>query len=144
MSDNNWIKPPNTLVRKGPDNTPHKFSYWVDKKGHYHLYTKDQLAICNILTNLNLILIRALIIMDTLKTMDKKAKVEKLVNQDYAALKVTKSSVFNQFITLMAAAPKVTFGEFLNYISAGGNPQTLIKMGKKAKFDIFYTSDRLK
>jgi len=144
MSDNNWVKPPNTIVKKGPDNVPHKLSYWIDKNGKYQLYTKEQLATCNILTNLNLIIIRALVLLDTLKKMDENAKIKTLVRQDYSKFEAKEASIFNNFIALMAAVPDVTFGEFLGFISGSSNPQALAKMGKKPKFDVFYSSDKLK
>lgn len=152
--DRNWVTPPKIIVRKGQGKGPQKLSYWVDKKGKNHLYTKEELATCNILTNLNIILIRALILLDTLKNMDKNAKVKKLVNQDYAKYKATESSIFSRFIALMAAAPSITFGEFLGFISGNSNPGTLIKIGQKTikkasqgkntAVDVFYTSDLLK
>lgn len=154
MSDKNWIKPPNTIARKGPDNVPHKISYWINKKGKFQLYTKEQLATLNILTNLNLILIRALIIVDTIKKMDENSNVKKLIRQDFSKFEASKSTIFNHFVTLMAAAPDVTFGEFLGFLSGNTDPQTLIKMGQKTlkeavrgkstAVSVFYTSDKLK
>jgi len=154
MPDKNWITPPKTIARKSSDNVPHKLSYWVDKKGKFHLYTKEQLATCNILTNINLILIKALILMDTLKTVDENAKVKTLVRQDYSKFEATESSIFNQFVTLMAAIPDVTFGEFLGFLSTNSDPLALNKMGQKTfkeairqkstAVTVFYTSDQLK
>ena len=154
MPGKNWIKPPNTLVRKGPDGTPHKLSYWVDKNGKYQLYTKEQLATLNILTNLNLTLIRSLILLDTLKKMDANAKIKTLVQKEYPKFEAAKSSIFNHFIALMAAVPNITFGEFLGFLTGGSDPQTLVKMGQKtlqetvkgksSTVDVFYTSDHLK
>ena len=154
MSDQSWVSPPKTIVRKGPDNVPHKLSYWIDKKGKYQLFTKEQLATCNILTNLNLILIRSLILLDTLKKTDGNAKVRTLVRQDYAKFKATEDSIFNHFVALMAAVPDITFGEFLGFLSANSNPQSLFKMGQKTlkeavrgkskTVSVFYTSDKLK
>jgi len=153
MEDKSWITPPKIIIRKSRGKGPQKLSYWVDKQGKNHLYTKEELVICNILTNLNIILIRSLILLDTLKSMDKNAKVKKLVNQDYTKYKATESSIFNRFIALMAAAPDITFGQFLGFISGNSNPDTLIKIGqntfKKASkgrnsaVDVFYTSDLL-
>lgn len=153
MSNKNWINPPKTIVRKSSDNVPHKLSYWVDNEGKFHLYTKEQLATCNILTNLNLIVIRSLVLMDTLKTMDENSKVRTLIRQDYSKFEATESSVFNHFISLMAAVPDITFGEFLGFLSGNSDPGALIKMGKKTlkevsggkskTVDIFYTSDIL-
>lgn len=143
--DRNWITPPKVIVRKGQKNDPQKLSYWIDEKGKRHLYTKEELAICNVLTNLNLVLIRALILLDTLEKIDRNAKVKKLISQDYTKYNATKSSIFNRFITLMATAPDITFGEFLGFISGNSDPQTIVKMGqktlKKSGVDIFYTSD---
>lgn len=154
MVDKNWIKPPNTIVRKGPDNVPHKLSYWIDKKRRFQLYTKEQLATLNILTNLNMTLIRALILMDTLKKMDENAKVRTLIRQDYSKFEAKESSVFNQFVALMAAVPDITFGEFLSFLSGSTDQKTLIKMGQKTlketvrgkskNISVFYTSDKLK
>jgi hypothetical protein len=154
MIDKNWIKPPNTIVRKGPDNVPHKLSYWIDKKRKFQLYTKEQLATLNILTNLNLTLIRALILMDTLKKMDVNAKIKTLVSQDYQKFEAKESSIFNHFVSLMAAVPNVTFGEFLGFLSGNTDPQDLIKIGQKTlkeatdgkskTVSVFYTSDKLK
>lgn len=154
MRDKNWVKPPNTIVRKGPDGVPHKLSYWVDKNGKYHLYTKEQLATVNILTNLNLILIRSLILLETLKKMDANAKVKTLIRQDYSKFEATKDSIFNNFVALMAAVPNITFGEFLGFLSGSSDPQAFIKMGQKTlkeavrgkgtAVNVFYTSDRLK
>jgi hypothetical protein len=154
MADKSWITPPKIIIRKNRGKGPQKLCYWVDKNGKNHLYTREELAICNILTNLNIILIRALIIVDTLKNMDRNAKIKKLVNQDYSRYKVTQSSIFNRFIALMAAAPDITFGEFLSFISGNSDPDTLIKIGqntfakasrgKNKTLDVFYTSDLLK
>ncbi len=153
-NDRNWIAPPKVIIRKGKQGEPEKLSYWVDKKGKNHLYTEEELITCNILINLNLILIRSLIILDTLKSMDRNAQVKKLVNQDYSKYKASKSSVFNRFINLMAAVPNITFGEFLGFISDSKDPQALIKIGqdtlkkssrkKDIPFDIFYNSDLIK
>lgn len=154
INDRNWIAPPKVIIRKGKQGEPEKLSYWVDSMGKNHLYTEEELTACNILINLNLILIRSLIILDTLKSMDKNAQVKKLVKQDYSKYKAKKSSVFNRFINLMAAVPDITFGEFLGFISDSKDPQALIKIGqdilkkssrkKNTPFDIFYTSDLLK
>lgn len=140
-NDRGWIAPPKIIIRKGKKGGPQKLSYWIDKQGKNHLYTKKELEICNILTNLNLILIRSLILLDMLKTIDKNAKVKKLVGQDHAKYKATKSSVFNRFVSLMAAAPDITFGEFLSFISDSRDEEAISKIGKKPKFDVFYTSD---
>lgn len=154
MSNRDWIKPPNTIARKSHVGNAQKLSYWVDKKGKYKLYTKEQLATLNILTNLNLLLIRALIILDTLKNMDENAKIRTLIHQDHTKYEADKSSVFNHLVTLMAAIPNVTFGEFLSFISDSTDPKALTKMGKKTLsetvygkskvVDAFYGSDRFK
>lgn len=154
MTKRDWIKPPNTIIRKGKVGSPQKLSYWVDKKGKSQLYTKEQLATLNILTNLNLLLIRALIILDTLRNMDENATIKTLIKQDYAKYEADKSSVFNQLVTLMSATPDVTFGEFLNFISANTDPKAITKIGQKTlketvhgkskTVDAFYSSDRFK
>lgn len=153
-TDRTWIQPPNTIVRQGKGDAPQKLSYWTDTNGKAKLYTKEQLAVCNILMNLNLLLVKALLLLDTLKTMDEDAKVGTLVHQDYAKFEATKSSVFNHFITLMASVPEVTFGEFLNFLSTNTSPGALTKMGQKTLKEViqgkstnvthFYTSDKLK
>ena len=154
VKDNNWVKPPNIIAKKGPDNVPHKLSYWIDKNGKYQLYTKEQLATCNILTNLNLIIVKSLVLMDTLKKMDENAKIRTLIKQDYSKFDAKESSIFNHFITLMAAVPDITFGEFLEFLSGDTDSQVLNKMGKKTLKEAmqgkgetvttFYTSDLTK
>lgn len=153
MTNRKWIAPPNTIIDKGTGNSPQKLSYWTDKDGKAKLYTKEQLATCNILMNLNFILVRALILLDTLKTMDEDTKVGTLIHQDYAKFEATKHGVFSHFVNLMAAVPDITFGEFLNFLSANNNSQDLAKMGQKTLKEVikgnspnittFYTSDRL-
>lgn len=152
--DRNWVKPPNTMVHKGRSNSPQKLSYWTDGKNKAILYTKEQLATCNILMNLNLLLVRAIVLLDILKTLDEDAKVGTLIHQDYAKYEATESSVFNHFISLMAAVPDITFGEFLGFISTNTDPKELIIMGQKTLQEViagtsthvtnFYTSDRVK
>ena len=154
MSDKNWIKPPNIIAKKGPDGKPYKLSYWIDKKGKYHLYTKKQLAICNILTNLNLIIMRSLIIMDTIREMDKNSSIESLVKRDYSKFEAKDCSILNHFIALMASVPDITFGEFLDFLSGNSDTKTLKDIGKKTfkealqgkgeTVSIFYTSDKVK
>lgn len=150
----NWIKPPNTIVHQGNKNSPQKLSYWTDSNNQVKLYTPEQLATCNILMNLNLLLVRALVLLDILKTLDDNAKIADLIHQDYAKLEASDSSVFNRFISLMAAVPDVTFGEFLGFISINNDPKqfaTLEKKiveqvikGKNVQVTNFYTSDRFK
>jgi len=150
----NWVKPPNTMVRKGRSNSPQKLSYWTDENNQPKLYTPEQLATCNILMNLNLLLVRALVLLDILKTLDEDAKVGTLIHQDFAKYEAPESSVFNHFISLMAAVPDVTFNEFLGFISTDTDPQKLITMGQKTLKEViegksthvtnFYTSDRVK
>jgi len=154
MTDKNWVKPPNIIAKKGPDNKSYKLSYWINKKGKYQLYTKEQLAVCNVLTNLNLIVVRSLVLMDTLKKMDENAKIRTLVKQDYSKFDAKESSIFNHFVSLMAAVPDITFGEFLGFLSGDTDSKVLSKMGKKTigeaikgkskTVSIFYTSDKLK
>lgn len=153
-SDRNWLMPPQTIVKQGDKDSPHKLSYWTDTKGKVNLYTKKQLATCNILMNLNLLLVRAIVLLDTLKTMDENAKIGSLIKQDYAKFDAKESTAFNHFITLMSATPDVTFGEFLRFLSTNTNPKELKKLGQKtinevikgksSDVSIFYTSDRLK
>lgn len=153
-SDRNWIKPPNTIVHQDKNNNPEKLSYWTDEDGNPKPYTKEQLAVCNILTNLNFVLVRALILLDTLNKLDEDTKVKTLLHQDFAKFTATEASVFNHFINLMAAVPDITFGEFLGFLSTNSNPKLMRKMGKKTlksvmegkNVDItnFYTSDLIK
>ena len=95
--------------------------------------------------------------MDILKTLDKDTKVGDLVSQDFVKFEASKDSIFNSFISLMAAVPDVTFSEFLNYISTNNtnnNPQEIITLGQKTLNDFidgksdnitnFYISDRFK
>ena len=150
----NWIRPPNTMVHKGKGNSPQKLSYWTDDNNQVKLYSQKELATCNILTNLNVILVRALVLLDILKTLDEDTKVGNLINQDYASFKTTKTSIFNRFIDLMAAVPDITFGEFLGFISTTSDPQEYLTMGKKTIKQVikakskqvtnFYTSDRFR
>lgn len=152
--DRNWLKPPNTMVHQGKRNSPQKLSYWTDVNNQPKLYTKEQLATCNVLMNLNFLLTRALILMDIIKTLDKETKIGTLVHQDYAKYEATESSVFNHFINLMAAVPDITFGEFLGFISTNTDPNELIITGQKTLRKViagksthitnFYTSDRVK
>ena len=150
----NWIKPPNTMIQQGRGNSPQKLSYWTDENNKPKLYTKEQLATCNILMNLNLLLVRAIVLLDILKTLDEDAKVGTLIHQDYAKYDAPESSVFNHFIGLMAAVPDITFGEFLSFVSTNSDPQELTTMGQKTLREViagtsahvtnFYTSDRIK
>lgn len=152
--DRSWITPPKVILRKNKQEGPQKLSYWIDQKGKRRLYTKEELATCNILTNLNIVLIRALILLDTLEGMNENAKVRKLVRADYSKFKATKLSIFKRFVELMAAVPDITFGEFLGFISDSRDPLAVTKIGKttlkkagknkKSPFDVFYTSDLLR
>lgn len=150
----NWIKPPNTIVRQGKKNSPQKLSYWTDSDNRVKLYTPEQLATCNILMNLNLLLVRAIVLLDILKTLDDNAKISDLIHQDFAKFEASDASVFNQFINLMAAVPDVTFGEFLGFISTNNDPKLFATMekniikqvikGKNVQVTNFYTSDRFR
>jgi len=152
--DRNWIKPPNTISNKSDGDGPQKLSYWIDQKKEVQLYTKDQLVTCNVLNNLNFLLVRALVLMDTLQTMDKDIPVGTLIKQGYAKYETSESSVFNHFIQLMAAVPDITFGEFLGFISPNTDTKEFLKMGKErlkkvaqgeeTDINIFYTSDKVK
>jgi hypothetical protein len=155
-SNRNWIRPPNTIVHpeKGNRNSPNKLSYWTDANNKAKLYTKEQLATCNILMSLNQLLIKALILLDTLKTLDEDTTIRTLIHQDFARFEATKSSAFDHFIKLTSAVPDITFGEFLGFISPNSNPQDFIKMGNKTLKQViqgkntditnFYTTDRVK
>lgn len=150
----NWIKPPNTMVHQGSGNSPQKLSYWTDENNRPKLYTQEQLATCNILMNLNFLLTRALVLMDIIKTLDEETKIGTLIHQDYAKFEASDTSVFNQFVSLMAAVPDVTFGEFLGFISTNNDPKLFATMkkkiikqvikGKSSQVTSFYTSDRFK
>ena len=154
VPDRNWIKPPNTIVHQGSINSPQKLSYWTDTNGRAKLYTKEQLATCNILMNLNQLLVRSLLLFDTLKTLDEDTKIGTLLHQDYAKFEATESSAFDHFVNLMSAAPDITFGEFLGYLSTNSDPREFIKMGQKNLKEVirgkstritnFYTSDQVK
>jgi len=150
----NWIRPPNTMIKKGSKNSPQRLSYWTDTDGKVKLFTQGELATCNILNNLNFILTRALLLMDILKTLDEDTKIGNLTRQDYAHFEASSTSVFNRFISLMAAVPDVSFGEFLNFISTGNDPEKLKTIGQKILKEVvnnkndhitkFYTSDRFR
>ena len=156
QKNRNWVKPPNTMVKKGNSRSPQKLSYWTDVNNKPKLYTKKQLAYCNILMNLNFLLTKSLVLMDILKTLDEDTKIGTLIRQDYANFDASKSSIFNRFISLMAAVPDVTFGEFLTFISTNNNnnPKKIITLGQKtlneairgkgSKITNFYISDRFK
>lgn len=144
MKDKNWINPPHIIIKKGQKNAPKKLSYWIDSSGKYQLYTKKQLTTLNILTNLNSILVRALVTLDKINEVDENIKIKTLMQQESAKFEAGDSSIFKQFITLMASAPDITFGEFLGFLSANSDPKAIAKMGKKPTFTVFYTSDRLK
>ena len=154
VPDRNWIKPPNTIVHQGSINSPQKLSYWTDKNGQAKLYTKEQLATCNILMNLNQLLVRALLLFDTLNSLDEDTKIGTFLHQDYAKFEATESSAFDHFVNLMSAAPDITFGEFLGYLSTNSDPREFIKMGQKNLKEVirgkstritnFYTSDQVK
>jgi hypothetical protein len=144
------------MIKKGSGSSPQKLSYWTDDNNSAKLYTKEQLATCNILMNLNFLLTRALVLMDIIKTLDEDTRIGTLIHQDYAKFEASDTSVFNQFVSLMAAVPDVTFGEFLTFISTNNNnnPQEIITLGQKTLKEViagkstnltnFYTSDRLK
>ena len=152
--DRNWVKPPNTMIHRGEGDSPQKLSYWTDENGKPVLYTKEQLATCNILMNLDQLLIRALLLFDTLKTLDEDTKIGTFLHQDYAKFEATESSVFDHFVNLMSAAPNITFGEFLGFLSANTNPEEFAKMGQENLKKViggtsttitnFYTSDRVR
>lgn len=149
-----WIKPPNIIVKKGPKNSPQKLSYWTDTDNKVKLYTQQELAICNILMNVNQLLTQALTLIDVLKSLDDDAKVGDLIHQDYDKFKFSQQSVFNRFINLISAVPDVTFGEFLNFISTTNNPEQFkntsqkiinqVTKGKSNQVTTFYTSDRFR
>ncbi len=159
-TDRSWVRPPNSMTkqpsqkkRKKDKDFPSKISYWVDENGEAQLYTQEQLAICNILMNLNVLLNKSLTLAEKLQTMDKEVTVGVIVRQDYAQFKKSENSVYGYFVELMAAAPNITFGEFLNFISQGSDVKAFSKLGKeklqavikKRSTDVttFYTSDRL-
>lgn len=158
--DRSWVRPPNTMSKpsglkkkKQDKNYPTKISYWIDEKGEAQLYTPDQLAVCNVLMNLNVLLNKSLTLAEKIQTMDKDVTVGILAQQEYAQFKAFESSVYGHFVELLAAAPDITFAEFLNFISQGNNPKAFIKLGKKKLRDVvknknsdvttFYTSDKL-
>ena len=163
--DRNWVKPPNTISKQTKQTTrktkskekqqkyPEKISYWIDKSGEAQLYTTEQLAICNVLMNLNVLLNKSLTLAEKIQTMEKDVPVAILAQQDYAQFKKFESSVYGHFVELMAAAPDVTFGEFLNFISQGDETKELTSLGKRKLKKIienkspdvtsFYSSDKL-
>jgi hypothetical protein len=159
--DRSWVRPPNTMSKpldqkkkKRDKNYPSKISYWMDKNGEAQLYTPEQLAVCNILMNLNVILNKSLTLAENIQTMDKDVTVGILAQQEYAQFKTFETSVYGHFVELLAAAPDITFGEFLNFISQGNDTNAFLKMGKKKLKSVvknkntdvttFYRSDKLK
>jgi len=137
-TDRSWIRPPNSISKqssraekKKDKNYPSVISYWFDEKGEAQLYTAEQLAICNVLTNLKVVLNKSLTLAEQLKTMDKDITVGILSQQDYAQFKELNTTVFGYFIELMSAAPDITFGEFLNFITEGDDVKLFKKVGKK-------------
>lgn len=146
--DRSWVRPPNSMTKKST-----QISYWVDANGEARLYTPEQLAICNILMNLNVLLNKSLTLAEKIKTIDKNVTVATLAQQDYAHFKPMETSVYGYFVELMAAAPDITFAEFLNFISQGNDEKAFAKLGKtklkkvigKKSPDVtlFYGSDKL-
>lgn len=161
VEDRSWILPPNTISKKTESskeqqrpNYPTKISYWVDQNGEAQLYTPEQLAICNILMNLNVLLNKSLTLAENIKNMEESVTVGTLAKQDYAQFKDLETSVYGHFVELLAASPDITFGEFLNFISSGNDTKAFLKMGKqklkkivaKKSPDVtqFYSSDSLR
>ena len=152
--DRSWIRPPNSITNQNDLSFPSKISYWVDEAGEVQLYTKEQLAKCNILMNINLLLSKSLKLFENLQKIDKDTPVGTLVQQDYAQFKTSEDSVYTHFIQLMATTPDITFGEFLNFISEGDDTKAFSKIGEKKLKKVikdkspevisFFTSDKLK
>jgi hypothetical protein len=135
--DRSWIRPPNSItkqttvkVKKNDKNFPSSISYWVDENGEARLYTKEQLAQCNILMSLNLTLSKAFVLIENIQKLDKDTTIGSLMSQDFAQFKEYEVSPYSNFIELISAVHDITFAEFLGFISQETSPESYSKLGK--------------
>ena len=152
-NDRNWIKPPNSMIKKGTKSSPSKISYWIDETGNARLYTKEQLAQCNILMNLNLVLSKAFVLIENIQTVDPDTAVGSLISQGLVQSKISELSPYANFVELIAAIPDITFSEFLGFISQENDPKAYSKLGREKLKEVmenvdpdvrnFFSSDKL-
>jgi hypothetical protein len=129
ISDRNWIKPANSILRLTPEGERLQFSYWVDRTGRPQLFSSHQLAVLNALMAANFMILQLGNLPERL-TEAKGADVATVLQQDWAKFKIEKS-VIADLCTLFAMAGEITFAEFLGFVVQGNDPTPLVQEGAR-------------
>lgn len=139
--DRSWIKPPSSTHRWNIAGEPLHVSWWVDRTGKIRLYSKEQLAVCNILLEINLSLGRICSLIENLPKIGDEVTVGDLLQQDWAKFKTSAPSVYGHFAQLMAAAPDITFSEFIGFVVQGNDPTALADIGAERLQKVIESTD---
>lgn len=129
ISDRNWIKPANSILRLTPEGERLQFSYWVDRTGRPQLFSPHQLAVLNALMAANFMILQLGNLSERLIEA-KGADLTTVLQQDWARFKIEKS-VIADLCTLFAMAGEVTFAEFLGFVFQGNDATSLIQEGAR-------------
>lgn len=132
-ADRNWIRPPNSISGGAVGDT--SVHFWIDRNNHPQVYSDIQLAKLNGLLRLNIDISQLSTLMQALKTIDEPI-VHSLLQQDYARVGEGEENLVAHIVKLMAVAPEVTFGEFLNFIIEGGDATPIVNEGAQRLLDI--------
>ena len=129
--DRRCIVPPNSQHTWNINGEPHIISWWVDRTGRPRLYSQEQLAVCNVLLEINLSLGKVCSLIETLPTVGNDVRVGDLIQQDWAKLNTSAPSVYGHFAQLMAMAPDITFSEFIGFVTSSHDPTALSEIGSE-------------
>lgn len=127
--DRNWIKPPDSIHTWSIYGEALAVNWWRDRTGKIRLYSQEQLAVCNVLMEINLSLSKVCSLIENLPKIGDEARVGSLLQQDRAKLETSAPSVYGHFAQLMAMVPDITFSEFLGFVVADHDPTALADTG---------------
>ena len=140
--DRNWIKPPNSTHTWSIAGEALVVSWWRDRTGKIRLYSQEQLAICNVLLEINLSLSKVCSLIEKLPTIGDEVKVGSLLQQDWAKLETSAPSVYGHFAQLMAMTPDITFSEFLGFVVSDHDPTALADIDAERLQKVIEGTDR--
>ena len=134
VGDRSWLVPPNSIHRLEWTGETLVLRWWRDKTGRPRVYSAEQLAILDVLMQLNLDLDNLGQVYELLPTLNS-TTVDSLLQQGYAKLSVGDKKVYSKLLQLMAMVPDVTFGEFLRLLVQGHDATEVIEEGVRRLAD---------
>lgn len=124
--DRNWLRPPN-IGYLSIDGENLKVHFWLNKKAEPRIYSDEQLAITNVLERVR-ISINALSDLHRVAVENPTVSAQEVVSHVFP--KGLEIAALVSLAKLMARAPDVTFGEFLQYLIQGANIDPLVVEGQ--------------